>query len=374
MTNVTFLHTSDWQLGMGRWFLDGEAQARFDDARLTAIQRMGEIAVERDCEFIVVAGDVFDANSLSPQTVGRALETLRALKVPVYLLPGNHDPLTADSIFNTLDVADNVRVLRDSTPISIRDGVELVGAPLLSKRASIDLVGSVLAGLSPSDGIRILVGHGQVAARGELRPDLIDLDAVEAALSDGRISYLALGDTHSTEAIGSSGAVWFSGAPEVTAFHDHTTVGGGETDSGNALVVSISETGVSTEKVRVGQWAFEAIDAQLESQQDVEEFLDRLDAYPDKHCVAIKYELTGTLELSAMQFLEEGLAQREPIFASLKPRDSRWSLILSPTESDLENLDISGYAKDALAELSSTESPAAASAVRLLFRLAKGAQ
>ena len=89
---VTFIHTSDFQLGMTRAFLPPDAQSRFSAARLSAVAKLGDIAVERGAEFIVVAGDVFEHNALEPTTHGRALEVLRALPVPVYLLPGNHDP------------------------------------------------------------------------------------------------------------------------------------------------------------------------------------------------------------------------------------------------------------------------------------------
>ena len=54
---VRFLHTSDWQLGMTRWFLregDGEAQARYSADRLEAVRRLGRLAQERGAEFIVV--------------------------------------------------------------------------------------------------------------------------------------------------------------------------------------------------------------------------------------------------------------------------------------------------------------------------------
>ena len=37
MTATTFIHTSDFQLGMTRWFLKGEAQGRFNDDREAAI-------------------------------------------------------------------------------------------------------------------------------------------------------------------------------------------------------------------------------------------------------------------------------------------------------------------------------------------------
>ena len=60
MKPLTFIHTSDLQLGMTRKFLPPEAQSRFDDARLRAVHRLGELATERGAEFIVVAGDVFE--------------------------------------------------------------------------------------------------------------------------------------------------------------------------------------------------------------------------------------------------------------------------------------------------------------------------
>ena len=74
---------------MQRWFLTGEAQARFDDARLESIKRLGELAISSGAEFIVVAGDVFERNSLSSQVTGRAREALETFPC---CSPGNHDP------------------------------------------------------------------------------------------------------------------------------------------------------------------------------------------------------------------------------------------------------------------------------------------
>ena len=98
---VRFLHTSDWQLGMTRAFLSDEAAPRFSQARIDAITRLGELVKEHGASFIVVAGDVFESNQLSRQTVLRTLNALEALPVPVFLLPGNHDPVDASSIFST---------------------------------------------------------------------------------------------------------------------------------------------------------------------------------------------------------------------------------------------------------------------------------
>ena len=374
MAAVTFIHTSDFQLGMTRWFLGPAAQSRFDDDREAAVLRLGELATETGAEFIVVAGDVFEHNSLSRSTLLRAKDMFKRLPVPVYLLPGNHDPLVADSIFfNSL--ADNVHVIADSEPIKVHPGVEIVGAPYLSKRANYDLVRRALEPLEPAEkgAVRIAVGHGQVESRAgegeDSDADTIDLAFVEECLDKGVIDYLALGDTHSTESLGRSGKVWFSGSPETTAFDDR------ERDSGNALVVTVEGERVDVVKHRVGRWDFRAIDADVNSLEEVEAFLAELEAVPEKIRTAVKYSLCGTVGLSAQARLEQGLEEMEEVFASLKPRERTMDLHLAPSEEELGELSLSGYAADALAELlEDLDNPTARDAANLLFRLsAKGA-
>ena len=115
---MRFLHTADWQLGMTRHFLSaggGEAQSRYAAARREAVSGLGALAAEVGAEFVVVAGDVFEDNQLAPRVVSQSLEAMRAIGVPVYLLPGNHDPLDPSSVYtSTLFLAEcppNVTVL-----------------------------------------------------------------------------------------------------------------------------------------------------------------------------------------------------------------------------------------------------------------------
>ncbi|MDO5512940.1 exonuclease SbcCD subunit D [Corynebacterium sp.] len=371
--SITFIHSSDLQLGMTRWFIEGEAQARFDDARLDSLRRLGSLATEHGAAFIVIAGDVFDSNSLSAQTLGRALEALRALPVPVYLLPGNHDPLVADSVLALIDVP-GVHLLDDTSAVPVAEGVEVVGAPLRARTAATDLVRDALQGLEPTEKIRIMVAHGQAEARShDFRPDLIDLGYVESRLADGTIDFLALGDTHSAQPVGDSGRVWFSGSPEVTDFRDHATAGGGENNSGRALVVEVSKGQATVTEVEVGQWRFEALDHELMGMADVEEFLAALDAYPDKQRTVIKYGLRGTLNMSATRALEEGLDARRPVFAALFERQRLSDLHLEPGPDELDALGVSGFAASALDELvgAAASDPVARDAVNLFFRLAR---
>ncbi|MEH0146820.1 metallophosphoesterase [Corynebacterium sp. Q4381] len=385
MTHTTFIHTSDLQIGMTRKFLPPEAQSRFDDARLRAVERLGEVATEHGAQFIVVAGDVFEHNALELATLGRALEALRKLPVPVYLLPGNHDPLVADSIFRSTEGIEGVAVLDSCGPVEVADGVDVVGAPLMTKHASEDLCAKSVRDLAPSERIRILVGHGQVEGYGaDANPALIDLLGLEEKLADGTIDYVALGDTHSTQQLGASGRVWFSGSPETTDYHDLTPgVAGGETDSGNVLVVSVDKTGttstVDVKPVATGQWTFDALHFDVADAGDVDRVIETLEAYPDKSRTVIKYALSGTLGLEATADLERRLGELEPIFAALYPRERLMNLHLEPSDEELENLPLTGYAKEAMRELVSLASGAdggandsqARDAVNLLFRVSK---
>ena len=115
-----FLHTADWQLGMRRHFLKEEALPRYMQARIDAIVRIGEIAAKEEFEFVVVAGDVFESNQVDRRTSSRALEALATIRCPVYLLPGNHDPYDAASLYRAREF--EPYVLTSSEPVVVRPG------------------------------------------------------------------------------------------------------------------------------------------------------------------------------------------------------------------------------------------------------------
>src|SRR6476619_7228156 len=182
---MRFVHTADWQLGMTRYFLNGEAQPRYSAARRDAVAELGTVAAEVGAEFVVVAGDVFEHNQLAPRVISQSLEAMRAIGVPVYLLPGNHDPLDASSVYTsalfTAECPHNVTVLDRPGVHQVRPGLEIVAAPWRSKAPTSDLVSEVFDGL-PADGVtRIVVGHGgvDIFEPDKDKPSLIRLAALE---------------------------------------------------------------------------------------------------------------------------------------------------------------------------------------------------
>jgi DNA repair exonuclease SbcCD nuclease subunit len=370
---IRFLHTSDWQLGMTRHFLSDEAAARFSQDRIDAIKRLGELAKEHGAAFIVVAGDVFESNQLSRQTVLRTIEALKTLPVPIFLLPGNHDPLGVSSIFSTpefMAAGEHIIVLRDTQPIPVPEleGVEVVGAPWRTKHPSSDLCADLLAELEPAVGvIRIAVCHGQpdTLSPDKGRPELINLTTAEAGIGSGRIHYLALGDRHSVTDVGSTGRIWFSGAPLATDFS--------EDNPNKTLLVELSADQCEVEELPVGRWQFIAVHFDLNGPDDLARVAEWLNGLADKERTIVKLGFTGTVNLATAAALDALLDTQAELFASLRKRERTTDLTIAPDELDQDSVSLSGYAREAWDELMAAASsdPVARDALRLFYRLSQ---
>lgn len=379
---MRFLHTADWQLGMTRHFLNGEAQPRYSAARRDAVAALGPLAAEVGAEFVVVAGDVFEDNQLAPRVVSQSLEAMRHIGVPVFLLPGNHDPFDAGSVYGSeLFVAEcpaNVTVLRENGVHGVRPGLEIVAAPWRSKSPTSDLVGDVLAGLSADGVTRILVGHGGVDLfePGREKASLIRLQPVEAALARGAVHYVALGDKHSRTQVGNTGRVWYSGAPEVTNY-DHI-----EPDPGHVLVVDIDE-GDAARRVdvtarRIGRWRFLSLRHTVDTSRDIVDLGLNLDLLDDKERTVVQLGLNGSLTITDKAALDACLDKFARRFAALSTWDSQTDVVVTPADGEFDDLGIGGFASAAVEELVATakaagaESDGARAALALLLRLVDG--
>jgi DNA repair exonuclease SbcCD nuclease subunit len=378
---MRFLHTADWQLGMTRHFLNGEAQPRYSAARRDAVAGLGALAAETGAEFIVVAGDVFEHNQLAPRDVSQSLEAMRAITVPVYLLPGNHDPLDASSVYTSAlflaERPDNVIVLDRAGVHEVRPGLQIVAAPWRSKKPNADLVGEVLDGLTADGVTRVVVGHGGVDLFEPDRdkPSLIRLATVEAALARGAVHYVALGDKHSRTDVGSTGRVWYSGSPEVTNY-DHI-----EPDPGHVLVVDVDEDdperAVRVAGRRVGRWRFVTLRRSVDTARDVVDLDINLDQLPDKERTVVQIALTGTLTVTDKAALDACLDRYARLFAALSTWDRETHVAVVPADGEFDDLGIGGFAATAVDELVATaradggQADDARAALALLLRLAE---
>ncbi len=368
-----FIHTADWHLGMTRRFLQPEHQARYSEARLDSVRAIARLAREEDAAFVLACGDVFDSNHVDRQVITRALDAMRDFEVPLLILPGNHDPLDAASVYRSRAFAerapDAVTVIADATPIAI-GGLDVVGAPWTARRPGMDPSAQVLAALAPGPR-RVLAAHGVVDV---LSPDADDPEAIAmgrltAALDAGRVAYVALGDRHSATEVGDDPRVRYPGTPVATDY--------GEVDPGNVLVVDIGDEGVRADARRVGDWAFVRREVRLGCVGDIDALDAELALLPDKARTVVRLDLIGAITPSEDAHLEAMLADQADLFAALTRSERGGDLAVVAHDDDLHALGLSGYAHSAAEEIAAIaagdgpDREAARDALRLLYRLAR---
>lgn len=234
-----FLHTADWQMGMKAAGL-GEAGERVRHARLEAAERVIAAAAAHRVECIVIAGDLFEDNAVEALLVQQVADILGRAPCPVFVLPGNHDPLVAGSVYDreVWKRTERVTVWRGSEPQEIRPGVTLFPCPYLSRQLEDDPLAWIPAREPEDSAIRVGIAHGSLLATEAMEDESASPIDPDGASRYG-LDYLALGHWHSTFVYpnGPTNRVAYSGAHEATKF--------GERDSGNVLFVEIEAPGAA---------------------------------------------------------------------------------------------------------------------------------
>ena len=228
-----FIHTADLHIGMAASGL-GEAGGRVRAARLESLEKLLEIARDADAHAILIAGDLFDDNQVDPDQVEKAAGLLNDRSaIPTYIVPGNHDPYTRDSVFRRPiwgQLKPHIHVLTQPEPVELGPDAILYPCPLARKHGAEDPTRWIPPRRGES--IRIGMAHGSM----KIRPDVGDDDfpiPLETAATR-QLDYLALGHWHSRLSHPFDNAqarTWYCGSHETTKF--------GEAGSGSALSVTL---------------------------------------------------------------------------------------------------------------------------------------
>jgi len=197
-----------------------------DDDRIAALHAGDGAAGLRDvlatarelgADIVLLAGDTFDNHMVSAATIDRAGQALADAGLPVVLLPGNHDPLTRDSVWvkGAFDRIPNLSILGMTHERAVafpNRQLEIWG------NAHRDYLDMVPLHTPPERAARwhIAMGHGHYEPpetwHNPLRPSWLISDAM---IRDTQADYLALGHWDRAVKVG-CGAIpaYYSGSPE----------------------------------------------------------------------------------------------------------------------------------------------------------------
>lgn len=263
---IRFLHSSDLHIGKRFGNMPEDIRGRLREARHTVIDRLARQAAEHGAATILLAGDTFDTETPSPAMVRQALAAMsQHAGLRWVLLPGNHDSLQADELWNMLrkSLPENVVLAIAEEPIALEEAVVLLPSPCTTRRPGRDLTEWMDTVATSDDVVRIGIAHGAIQSFAE---DGSDLDVIppDRAQRAG-LDYLALGDWHGQMRVNER--TWYSGTPEPDRFKHCLP--------GQALVVSAKGHGATPDvtPVHTGLFDWRTVDLPLLSGEDAAQTL-----------------------------------------------------------------------------------------------------
>ena len=344
---VRLIHSSDWQIGKVFRFLDTPNMGLLQEARLRTVTRLGELAKEHGARHILVAGDVYDMEVLSPRSINQPIERMRAFKdVHWHLLPGNHDPHRPNGLWDQMlgrGLPSNIHVHVAPTPaIFDDDRIALLPAPLLHRRTLGDPTvymdeASVAGGL-----IRVGLAHGTITGFGSEDREVPNYIAPDRPDKAG-LTYLALGDWHGQKKI--NDRCWYSGTPEQDAFD--------VIDGGKALLIEIegpSAIPIVT-PIPTGHYSWISLSQKINTRADIDFLEKTLRGIPgDLDKILVHLSVEGALSLQDRLYFEENIVEGvSAAFLFLRVDDQH--LFPNPTLDDLDQIDRGGFVRAAAEEL-----------------------
>lgn len=201
---VRILHAADFHLDSAFGALTPEQarQRRGESRRIP--ERLVDWANDHAVQLLLLAGDLFDSDSLYGDTAPLLAQALADFRGQVVIAPGNHDPYNASGAYDRTAWSDNVHIFaadRMQTFAFPELGCAVHGGAFTAAEAPRD---NVLSGFrAPEDGlIHIGLIHGDVTGSDSRYRPLRTADIAASALD-----YLALGHVHGCTGVLYAGAV-----------------------------------------------------------------------------------------------------------------------------------------------------------------------
>lgn len=342
---LRLLHTADWQIGKGFAFVGGDTAALLRERRIEMLADLARLARAEAVDVVLVAGDVFDAQTVADRTLLRACEQLEAFPVPVVLLPGNHDAARAESVWSRIEalgaLPEHCIAALAPEPVPVAGGRAVVfPAPLRRRREPEDLTAWFDEAESTPGVLRIGLAHGTVTRRLPAEAERHNPLAEDRAAT-ARLDYLALGDWHGTVEIAPRS--WYAGTPEPDGFRGNA--------SGQALIVELPGVGAQpvVRPVATGRYRFERLAATLDGHADLDALEARLEDLPSTGDTLLRLVLTGSLTLEGHTGLDALLARWDARLRELEV--DRTALVAAATEEELAAFARDGFVGEAARRL-----------------------
>jgi len=310
--SLRILLTADVHLGL-KFSNYPQVQKELTEARFEALKKVVNAGNERQCDILVVAGDLFDHLRVSDRDVVEAAQILCGFQGKIVtVLPGNHDFIIRDERklwhkFKT-NAGDRVLVLEESKVYNLEQydlNVNVYAAPCDAKHSGTNCIGWIKN--EPKDSsikYHIGIAHGSLLGVSP-DPDKKFFPMSEEELSKTGLDLWLMGHTDRLQypvQVGPLSRIFYPGTPEPNGFdcnHD-----------GRVWILELNdEKDLNATSLKVGTYRFLHDEFNVSSGIDIKRLVEKYSTQ-EYATTLLKLKLRGYLpkeEFDSLKHLTENL-------------------------------------------------------------------
>lgn len=314
---MKLLHAADFHLDAPFAALSPEKAALRRAEGRELLSRLAALAREEQVDLVLLSGDLFDSQSVYPETLTALGEALAAIPVPVFIAPGNHDFYSPKSPYAARNWPGNVTIFDRETFTQIdlpSLGCTIHGFSFCQNRVELGHLGPV--SVQNDSLLHLGVAHAEVTQGPSAYHPISPEDIARSGLD-----YLALGHVHAPSGLQKSEDTYWAypGCPEGHGFD--------ELGERGCLIVDIAEKGqVSARFCPLAKRRYLEVEADVTGSDPLTAALAALEQQSPEDCVKLIF--TGECDAPpALDSLERRLEGR--VFAlrlrdRTRPRAGLW--------------------------------------------------
>lgn len=240
---MKFIHTADLHLGY-------KFSSEYSDKTINflcenqkkVLSNIIDLGIEKKIDALFIAGDLFDLPKVSDDLTSFVKKEFERASFLIFIIGGNHDPLTADSVYKKDIFPENVYIFPEKITCVTLNEADIYGYSFTGPHKLDNSLENFK--VENNDKINILLSHGDILKESYYNP--MTLSDIEKSGLD----YVALGHIHLECEIKKTGDTYYgySGTPQGSTFK--------ETGATYVILGEIKKGFFSYEKVNVSEHEF----------------------------------------------------------------------------------------------------------------------
>lgn len=285
---LRIIHTADVHIG-AKFAAFGKKAHIQRQALYGAFEKTVDTAIAAKANLVLIAGDLFDSNFPSYQSVNFVKQQLRRLnaeRIYAAILPGTHDCLAKDSVYRREDfacdmpfvyVCNEERAVKEFPEI---DCTLFAKANTAHKSTESPIAFLASAAKTAATKYKVAMAHGSVQIEGKAAKD--DMPIALGEIADSGMDYIALGHWHGAQEYSMGKTIaWYSGSPEITYQE-----GKGGLGQGHVLQVDITNT-VAVKPIRMTAKEVKEVRMDMQIYENAENITHELSKLANPDCILI---------------------------------------------------------------------------------------